>query len=292
MQGIGANGNYFKDREEAQYFYESIIRLAEKTNLTSIKLREKNIDDILFILLTYTSEINQIEHTKSQWAYLDELIELYLQLSKRKVNLNHELVSEYDKEIYKENPFENMSNSNKSEFITEELVRVEARMVPPKNNFIYIPNDFEIALKPRECDKGKLAEDIKIPARLSKYIYAELFKEIVEQHKEHNTKFFKMLSSGDINISDIENRTTYKKYARKNLALYNLIERINKYLVSSTMLNSTDIDRYAFIYDLVSLFNIHCWKGAVDRKGRYLRIRDVIRDNAPDSNSGETQLFK
>lgn len=284
----GIKAENFKDHQEVKSFFESISKLVEETNQNG-EMKISSIDDILFLLLPHTRS-GVVPGTRLHRRYLDELIEVFVWLRKQGSLWNVDESSETEKEHLESIKFDDLPTAERIRFMEQlERLKIDIRAIQPGNVPVYIPNDFEIVIRPR---KGTEGEGVVLPWIFRDKLYRDLLQEIVEWHERYNTQFYKMLLTGEVNLHKLENRTKYKNYRTLNEELYILIVELDLHLKDSNTAKTKNIERYAFIHDLLVCLSLLEKKVPLDKKGKFNRIREIIRVNSPHSRkSGETQFF-
>ncbi|GEM_PF-6277259 len=284
----GIYGHRFDSHEEARSFFDSVNSLVEETNKTD-GMKISCIDDILFLLLTYAPKMGYVLGTRDHRKYMDELIEVFVGLRKRGVSWNFEEMSESERESLESIKFDDLPIAERTKLIDEEKANLDVRAIQPGNIDVYIPNDFDIVIKPRNGTKGK---EVVLPEIFTSRLYKDLLKEIVEWHERYSTQFFEMLQTGEVNLHKLDSRTKYKNYKKLNEGLYKLILDLDTLLKETSTIETKDIERYAFIHDILIISGLLEKKEMTDKRGKFDRIRDIIRVNRPSTQKrGETQFF-
>lgn len=273
----GIYPNDFKSAADAQLFKESVETLVSKTNSNTGNFRIANIDDVLFILYFIVGHQGDIYGSTAQSKYLDELIDVFLSLLKRK------LTSTDDEYIWIPDGITGIDTQiPRTEFSEKELkmnggYHTISRMIGPNNEDFHIASDSPILIDKRELNE----EQIVLPRRLSEKIIANVIDHIIEEHKKADTPFYHALSQGHIKLFEWENRTKVRKYRRSNKVLYHLIRHIEQYFHTNSKFKLVTKDIHVFVYDLFYILNLILPPYKIDPVEKYSVIRTMLRDNLP-----------
>jgi hypothetical protein len=268
------------------------------SRLKSITPNNLPLDTLLFIFMLYDGIESVIEVNKGVAKYLDELIDVFILISKRQITLK----SDYSKQSF------DLLTKEDKEFIIINHANTVGRMVMVKQDdnekhkkaiLHYFSNEFDFIIKGRKHNGGEVIQtgnntgEFVLPSTLSNKLLQNVLEEVFNEHKRHDTKFYNMLCSGQINLFELENRTTYKNYNYSNRMLYNLITVLKDYLKGVKAFNLTK-DMNVCIYDLLVFLSLLNPKRTLDKNDKNDAIKTILKDNNPqnDHKRGKLQLYR